>query len=201
MPIQNKLRIGALLGCSEANGPGKRFVIWMQGCEKACRKCINPQFQDIKGGYEISFKTLFKKIKNSIEDYGIEGITFSGGEPLYQAKCLYMFVKKIKRKLDIDIFMFTGFTYDELNQVQKDIWDMCNIIVSGKYIYDRKCDTGHWLSSSNQKLSLNPKFEGRNVTNKISSEINIKEDGTVVITGLIDDFEIIKNIINDLTST
>jgi len=198
MIISNKLRIGALLACSEANGPGRRFVIWMQGCEKACRKCINPQFQDIKGGYEISFEMLSKKIKRSIEQYNVNGITFSGGEPLYQAECLCTFVKQIKEEIELNIFMFTGYTYSELNEIQREVWDMCEMIVSGSYMYDQKGNTEKWLSSSNQKLSFDPRFEELEVFNRTPSEITIKEDGSIIVTGLIEDTQLIEQIKNSI---
>ena len=42
-------------------GPGKRFAIWMQGCAKRCKGCINPEGQDLQGGYETDVRKLTDK--------------------------------------------------------------------------------------------------------------------------------------------
>lgn len=59
-------------------GPGKRYVIWTQGCEKRCPGCINPEGRDPSGGYEKSVPELIGSIAAAGD---ITGVTVSGGEP------------------------------------------------------------------------------------------------------------------------
>ncbi len=69
------------------DGPGVRFVIFMQGCNLRCGCCHNPDTWEMTGGTEYSVETLMKKIGHYREYFGKEGgITLSGGEPLLQAE-------------------------------------------------------------------------------------------------------------------
>lgn len=79
-------------------GPGKRFAIWMQGCAKRCKGCINPEGQDLQGGYETDVKKLTDKI---LENDDITGITISGGEPFLQYEELSYMIRKIKEILHV----------------------------------------------------------------------------------------------------
>lgn len=192
------LRLGTLMESSIANGPGKRFVIWLQGCEFGCEHCINIDFQNKEGGYEISIEELICKIEQSLEENQINGITLSGGEPLLQAECLYKLINKVKRDIGLDVFLFTGFTFSELNDVQRKVWDICDIIVSGRYLHDQNGNHDQWCSSTNQKLYFNQGFEKTDLLNDISNEIRIEEDGSIIITGFVPDKELIDQILNDL---
>ena len=74
------------------DGPGVRFVVFLQGCNLRCKCCHNPDTWDIKGGTEYTPGQIVLKAKNYREYFGNEGgITISGGEPLLQSD----FVKEI----------------------------------------------------------------------------------------------------------
>ena len=65
------------------NGDGLRTVLWVAGCEHRCRGCHNPITWDVDGGVpfdEAAEQELFEKLS---ADY-ISGITFSGGDPMFQ---------------------------------------------------------------------------------------------------------------------
>lgn len=69
------------------DGPGVRFVAFLQGCPLKCGYCHNPETQEILGGAEYSADEIFEKAKRYKEYFGKEGgITLSGGEPLLQAE-------------------------------------------------------------------------------------------------------------------
>ena len=70
------------LAGSRANGPGRRAVIWVQGCSLGCSGCYNPATHDTKSGEWIEVANLLGRIKALNQE--IEGITLSGGEPLQQ---------------------------------------------------------------------------------------------------------------------
>ena len=81
------------------DGPGVRFVVFLQGCQMRCRYCHNPETWDKDGGEEWSAKDLFKRAyryHNYWRDNG--GITVSGGEPLLQIDFLIEFFKLAKEK-------------------------------------------------------------------------------------------------------
>ena len=80
------------------DGPGVRFVVFLQGCKLRCQYCHNPETWDINGKAQIiSAVDLVKKIQRYTNYYGVDGgVTFSGGEPLLQPKFLCECLKLCK---------------------------------------------------------------------------------------------------------
>ena len=68
------------------DGPGVRFVVFLQGCNLRCGCCHNPDTWEMQGGTEYTAEEIVKKAVRFREYFGEEGgITLSGGEPLLQA--------------------------------------------------------------------------------------------------------------------
>ncbi|MBQ2241273.1 MAG: pyruvate formate lyase-activating protein [Clostridia bacterium] len=87
-----KGRINSIQTLGTVDGPGVRFVLFMQGCPLRCAYCHNPDTWDFAGGYEVSTEEIFEKVKRYREYFGKDGgITVSGGEPTAQAD----FVRKL----------------------------------------------------------------------------------------------------------
>lgn len=82
------------------DGPGIRYVVFMQGCELRCKYCHNPETWDKNGKCEkLSAQQLVKKIERFKNYFGSEGgVTFSGGEPLLQPAFLLDCLKECKAK-------------------------------------------------------------------------------------------------------
>ena len=81
-----KGRINSIQTLGTVDGPGVRFVLFMQGCPLRCAYCHNPDTWDARGGEEMSAPDVIEKIKRYREYFGAEGgVTVSGGEPLCQA--------------------------------------------------------------------------------------------------------------------
>ena len=81
------------------DGPGIRFVLFLQGCHLKCKYCHNRDTWDINGGEYKSLEDIFEKImkyKNYIHPYG--GVTVTGGEPLLQVKFLIQLFEKLKKE-------------------------------------------------------------------------------------------------------
>lgn len=82
-----KGKIHSFQSFGSVDGPGIRFVVFMQGCNLRCKCCHNPDTFDRKGGKEFSAEQVFDKIIRCKEYFGKDGgLTISGGEPLLQAK-------------------------------------------------------------------------------------------------------------------
>lgn len=89
-----------------------RAVIWVQGCKFACPNCIVPESWDLEeGGESISLQFLADWI---LTQKGIEGVTFSGGEPMLQAEELSNLIDIIKLKKDLGVVCYTGYTLENL---------------------------------------------------------------------------------------
>lgn len=80
------------------DGPGIRFVVFMQGCNLSCKYCQNRDTWDVNLGTPISVKDLVTKIKKYEKylTYSNGGVTISGGEPLLQTSFLINLFKKLK---------------------------------------------------------------------------------------------------------
>src|SRR6188472_2075369 len=79
------MRIAQIVPSTEAEGPGRRFAIWFQGCPLRCPACCNPEFIPFEGGESMSVGEVLSAIDRARAD-GIEGITLLGGEPLAHAR-------------------------------------------------------------------------------------------------------------------
>ncbi len=133
------LRIYDTMEESYSNGPFNRYCIWFQGCKKRCDGCFNPKTHPIKAGSKINISKIIKEIASLTGR--IEGITLSGGEPLLQFKGVVKICKKLKKKYDLGIIIFTGFTKKELfsNKKIKKLCNYCDLIIYGTYDIDKKC--------------------------------------------------------------
>lgn len=131
-----------------ALGPGVRYGLWVMGCDKSCPGCIAAGTH--KGtGRKIPVGALAMEIVHS----GAEGITISGGEPFLQAKGLTMMIDKVRRKRDMGVIVYSGYTFDQL--MKKREWagllERTDLLIDGPYI--RELDDGRSLrGSSNQNV-------------------------------------------------
>ena len=93
-------------------GPGRRYALWLQGCEKRCPHCIFPAGQPRnRGGKWLPVKEIWAEIKSVPH---LTGITLSGGEPFLQAAAVARLIKFLRDESDLDVMIFTGFTLTEL---------------------------------------------------------------------------------------
>ncbi len=94
-----KGRIHSFESLGAVDGPGIRFIIFMQGCHLKCKYCQNRDTWDLKGGIEYETDDVLDKIlryKNYITPNG--GVTISGGEPLLQVDFLIELFEKLKKE-------------------------------------------------------------------------------------------------------
>lgn len=134
-----KARIHSFESLGAVDGPGVRFVIFMQGCSLKCKYCQNRDTWNIHGGEEYSVDEILKKIlrfKNYIMPNG--GVTISGGEPLLQAKFLIELFTKLKEH-NIHTCIDTSGSFD-LSYDIKQLIDLTDLfLLDIKCINDEKC--------------------------------------------------------------
>lgn len=134
-----KARIHSFESLGAVDGPGVRFVIFMQGCCLKCKYCQNRDTWDIHGGEEYSVDEILEKIlryKNYFMPNG--GVTVSGGEPLLQAKFLIELFTKLKEH-SIHTCIDTSGSFDLTCDIKKliDLTDL--FLLDIKCINDKKC--------------------------------------------------------------
>ena len=133
-------------------GPGKRAVLWFQGCPFRCDGCLVPETHLETGGdiFEIS-----EMVESIVQNENIEGITLSGGEPFLQAKAIAILIQKIKEKKDLSVMIYSGYTLPELHQFQSEdiesILKKCDILIDGKFEKELQL-LEPWRGSQNQKI-------------------------------------------------
>src|ERR1039457_1187597 len=105
--------VHAIMPASRANGPGLRCVVFVQGCNLDCPRCWNSRTHAFHGT-EFAISTILAKVANHHRQYSLDGITFSGGEPMQQAENLDILLQGLQSALPtLSIGMFTGYSEEE----------------------------------------------------------------------------------------
>jgi anaerobic ribonucleoside-triphosphate reductase activating protein len=171
---------------SEVNGPGCRAVVWVQGCLLHCKGCFNPASWSFEINQLVSVDQLAQKILSNPKN---TGVTFSGGEPFWQAPALASLARKLKAA-GLSVMSFTGFTLERLRSEYgsagaQDLLDQLDILVDGAYVESLAIhDPISPVSSSNQRVHiLNPAFENDISWASDQIEIHILKDGSRIVTG------------------
>lgn len=163
-------------------GPGKRLVIWLQGCNLMCKGCWSKQTWSTKPNKLYSVENILEMIT---EADGIEGVTILGGEPLIQRHLVLKLVKLIKLKTDKTIMLYTGLEDHEFTTTDHMIFHHLDILIKGRYREDLRDINLTWRGSSNQVVEfLSPVYSELNIPeNSNTMEFTIKEDGSMVVSG------------------
>lgn len=140
-------------------GPGIRFVLWTQGCQRRCPGCMTPESQSMKGGFSADTKQLAKQILKSQR----KGLTISGGEPFLQAKALTELIREIRKEADLGVMIYTGFTIQELQKAEnpdyEELLRECDLLIDGAYMQELN-DSKNLRGSSNQKaIALTDRYQ------------------------------------------
>lgn len=146
----NKIRVAGLTNDSIVDGKGFRFVIFTQGCLHHCKGCHNPETWPMDGGTLMDLDEIKEKIaRNGL----LDGITFSGGDPFYQAKPCAELAKWAKDR-GLNVWAYTGFLYEELIYMPevKEFLDLVDVLVDGPFILEEKSLLLNFRGSRNQRV-------------------------------------------------
>lgn len=146
------MRVFGLVQDSIVDGPGLRFVCFVQGCSHHCHGCHNPESHDPDGGKEMTIEEIvFEMRSNPLTS----GLTLSGGEPFEQARdCLEL--AQNAHKHGLNVWCYTGYVLEYLqmhgNQDQKALLEEIDVLVDGRYVEDLRSLSLEWRGSSNQRI-------------------------------------------------
>ena len=137
---------------NDLNGPGIRTILTLQGCQFNCPKCNLPEAFDVSNGICVDVN----KIKKDILNMG-NNLTITGGEPILQTKACLEIVSYIKKeKPYLNIWLYTGFTFEELlnsnNEGIISLLKNINILVDGKFIEEERIPGINLKGSYNQRI-------------------------------------------------
>jgi anaerobic ribonucleoside-triphosphate reductase activating protein len=171
---------------SEVNGPGCRAVVWVQGCLRECPGCFNEESWSFEINQLVSVDNLAEKILSNPRN---QGVTFSGGEPFWQAPALATLARKLKAA-GLNVMSFSGFTLEQLQSDYApagalDLLDQLDILIDGPYVESLALNSPDSpVSSSNQRVHVfNPALEENITWASDQIEIHIFKDGSRIITG------------------
>lgn len=139
---------------SIVDGEGIRSVIWFQGCSHNCYMCHNPETHDFNGG----FLTNIEEVKEQIRELEFQnGVTFSGGDPMFQPEALYE-LAKCCHECGLNVWCYTGFTFEKLIEmsklkpIYKEVLGEIDVLVDGKFELEKKSFDVKFRGSTNQRI-------------------------------------------------
>lgn len=142
-----EIQVMDILDYTTVDGPGFRTSIYCAGCHHACPGCHNPQSWNPQAGHPMTVDAIMDVIKEN----PFHGVTFSGGDPLYQQQGFTELARRIKTETDKDIWCFTGFTWEELTGA-KEFLQYIDVLVDGPFVQALRDEELLFRGSSNQRL-------------------------------------------------
>ena len=163
------LRVAGVIEESIVDGPGIRFVLFLQGCRLRCSGCQNPQTWDFDGGTLVPLDEVLARIR---ENPLVHGVTFSGGEPFEQAEALLPLAKELKAQ-GYHLMAFSGFTLEQLVQKPecRALLEQLDLLVDGPFIEAQKSLDLRFRGSRNQRI-LNMPATRENGWNAVLDKLN-----------------------------
>ena len=132
------------------DGPGFRTSIYCAGCHHECPGCHNPQSWNPGGGHPMTTDEVMKIIV--ADPYA--NVTFSGGDPLYQAEGFTELARAIRSQTQKTIWCYTGFTFEAIVKIPRyrQLLDEIDVLVDGPFVKSLRDEDLLFRGSSNQRL-------------------------------------------------
>ena len=146
---QDTIQLMRIVVDTTVDGPGWRTSVYCAGCRHACPGCHNPETWSFKAGQETSIDEIISQLAET------EGnITFSGGDPMYQAEAFTELARRIREELHRTIWCYTGFLYEEVvaDPVMSKLLPYLEVLVDGPFVEAEKSLDLLFRGSRNQRL-------------------------------------------------
>ena len=184
------LNMASRLPCTEAEGPGRRAALWVQGCNKRCRGCCNPAYVQLVERELVSASWVLVWVEDAHDAHDLEGVTFLGGEPMLQAQGLTV-VAQGAQSLGLSVMVFSGYTKNELDVLQLPGVDQLirytDVLVDGPYEVNLPEQNRRWAGSTNQQFHyLTSRYDARIESDGVVVrvlEVRLRTDGSMFING------------------
>jgi anaerobic ribonucleoside-triphosphate reductase activating protein len=139
---------------TEAEGPGWRYALWVQGCPMRCVGCCNPEMLSFTPKVSTSVISV-RAVCENVMSSDVEGISFLGGEPFAQAEALSVVAREV-RQSGRTVMIFSGYTLEELRVSHspgvRDLLACTDLLVDGRYEASKRTTTRRWIGSDNQVM-------------------------------------------------
>ncbi|MFI8633118.1 4Fe-4S single cluster domain-containing protein [Microbacterium sp. NPDC077663] len=188
------LRWSRFVPSTDAEGPGTRATVWMQGCAVHCPGCFNPHLWATRGAQLNDPAALAAEWVDAAVSAGAEGITLLGGEPFDQAGALAV-VAEAFRAAGLGVMAFSGYTLGRLQEWSQERPDIARLLAAtdllcdGPYLAGLPDTRRPWIGSRNQSIrALTPRYAA--AVERIARdggqdalEVRIGPDGAVAVNG------------------
>lgn len=145
------MKVMNIIHDSVVDGEGLRTVIFFAGCPHRCLGCHNPESWKMTNGREMTID----EILSEVESNPLTDVTFSGGEPMIQAKKLATLARRIKA-LGKNIWVYSGFTLEELLEARdpykREVLTFCDVLVDGRFVLEERDLSLKFKGSRNQQI-------------------------------------------------
>ena len=168
---------------SVANGPGRRAVLWVQGCGLGCPGCFNPETHAFDAGERWAPSEAVERV---LAVNGIEGLTISGGEPAYQHRALATMLEEMRSKSSLSVLVFSGLTWEELQRVPgiERFLSQIDVLIDGRYDQTRRI-AGGLIGSSNKTVHyLTDRYTPEDLARVPQAEVILGPDGEIRLSGI-----------------
>lgn len=145
--VASMLSVGLEVPDTEAEGPGRRYAIWLQGCPMRCPGCCNPELLSFREDRAVDVETLAARILAT----DAEGITLLGGEPFSQAAAAAELAALVRPR---SVVVFSGFTLEEIEAQGADAAALLantDLLIDGRYDRGQPDEVRRWIGSTNQR--------------------------------------------------
>lgn len=142
------LRVVEIIPGTTVDGPGFRTAIYFAGCGHKCPGCHNPSTWPFDAGQDMTIDEIMQIIDAERCD-----VTFSGGDPMYQAESIIPLAKTLKES-GYNIWCYTGFKYEEIKKIpaMSALLPYLDVLVDGPFIESQKDISLLFRGSANQRL-------------------------------------------------
>lgn len=144
------LRVLRIVEGTSVDGVGLRTSIYGAGCDNRCEGCHNPQSWDPDGGEPMSVAELVERVAKADLN-----VTFSGGDPMFQAAGFAALARAIRERTDKTIWCYTGLTFERIMEaggVREELLRAVDVLVDGRFVMAERDTSLLFRGSRNQRI-------------------------------------------------
>ena len=145
-------QIAQVVPATDAEGPGRRFAVWFQGCPLRCPGCCNPEFLPFRGGRATPVSAVVAELLATPD---LEGLSLLGGEPFAHAGAGVV-LATAARERGISVMIYSGYTLEQLREMSDPavarLLDLTDLLVDGPYLREQPDTARRWVGSTNQRV-------------------------------------------------
>lgn len=153
-PDDPLITVGITVPRTEAEGPGWRFALWVQGCPFRCAGCCNPELLSFTPRVVAPTMRASELVARVLAE-DVEGVSLLGGEPFAQAEGLAAVARGVK-SAGRSVMIFSGYTLDEIRAMESpaaaELLAHADLLVDGRYEAARRTTSRRWVGSDNQVM-------------------------------------------------